>query len=91
MYTSFETAYESGKSHSIVLSGYDETGFEVYLTSIKDGVFGEYVSYVSSEFDEDDSLINNFLVLIERVFENSGVSEREIVLEENYNLRFTSY
>lgn len=84
-------AASSDKTDNIVYIPDKETGkFDVYLVNKEDGVFTEYVCWVSDEFVEDPNLIYIVLDYILGSYKGEK-SVGENLLEMNPNLIFFPY
>lgn len=90
LFPSFEAAKKSGKEYSLVYLPNNENGrFDIYLTAIKNGEFGEYVCWVESEFEEDEELIHIVIQYITEAYGYSNAEERLRTL--NPNIYFKPY
>lgn len=88
--TSFEEAENNDRRKNIVIIA-DEDGADLYLTYKYAGNFGEFGSWVSEDFEEDELL---FSVLGSSVVTLYSYTEEEIdalIASDKFNYEFTPY
>lgn len=85
--TSFEEAESNSRKKNIVVID----NMDVYLTYKYDDVFGEFVCWVSDEFEEDESVYNAMILWVEDIYSRTESEIDNDILNDTFPLIFKPY